>query len=153
MRTMFTNGFRLYVAEVLTDRSPCSLSVISSSPVTSMFNAISSPCYMSCLSLTGDICLWESILYYILEHHDLFPCLVELYFHCSPPPSSSTHYTFYYIPTSLDPPFLALKAPRCVHIFIYIPVVGTDSRPCDVRRFYIRWNLSCPSKSSVVTTV
>lgn len=153
MRVAFTSEFHLFVSVVLTQRSPQSLSVISSGAVTSIFNAIPTFCFISSLSLTGDICLWEGMLHYILQNHSLFPCLAELYYHCSPPPSFSTHYTFYHIPTSLRPPLTLPSPSRFISIFIHLPVFDIEHRVCNVRRFYIHWNLYRPHASEVVTTI
>lgn len=153
MRAVFTSKFRLYVAGVLTDQLPRALSIVSSSSVSSIFDAMTVPCCVSSLSLTGDICLWESMLHYILENHLLFPLLRDIYYHCSPPPSFSTHSTFYHIPMTIRPPSILPSLSRFISLFVDIPITDIEMRVCSVRHFHIRWDLYLPHKSEFDWTV
>lgn len=150
MRTSFLSDFRSTISRIFIDRFPAFMSVVSSTAITSIFSAFSSHCHVQCLSLTGDMDMFENMMHFILQRHDQFPALSEIYYHCSPPPEHSTFYTYYYIPTSFPPPVNPPASNRTIAIFIYIPVLGSRRTVVYTRRFFVQWNLSSPSLSKVI---
>lgn len=140
------------MARSLSGRSPGLLSIISSVVPTPMFAAISGPCRARCISLTGDLDLYERTLFFILQNNTTFPSLDEVYYHCDPPPSYTTFYTFHHIPRALPKPVHLPTSFRFISIFINIPARGPTGTVIGIRRFHVAWSLHDPSSSTVQTT-
>lgn len=149
MRDSFTSSFKLFVSRMLTSRSPTWLSFISSQPVTSIFCAITGPCTSKYIALTGDLDLYERTLYHILQNNTSFPVLEDIFYHCSPPISYSTGYTYCYIPTSFQPPVHLPISYRTINIYIDMPMAVRVGRDVDVRHYHVSWDLHVPSHSTV----
>lgn len=153
MRASVSNDFRLKISLLFSERCLGSVAIISSTPITSIFAAISSRCHVRILSLTGDMDLFERMMHFILQHHDRFPVLDEIYYRCSPPPKYSTHYTYYYIPTSFKPPIDVPSVRRIIRLFIYLPYIDDRGNISGIHRVYIHWDLQRPARSEVVIPV
>lgn len=149
MRNSFSNDFRLFVSRSLSIHSPIRLAIISSTIITSLFAAITGPCMARYISLTGDFDLYERMLFYILNNHDCFPVLEEIFYHCSPPLSYSTCYTYYYIPTSFQPPVHLPATLRTIALHLNIPIWVHMGQDREVRRFHLTWDLCCPNRSKL----
>lgn len=151
MRESFSNGFKLFASRALSAHSPTRLAVISSTAVTSIFAAIMGPCKSWAISLTGDLDLYERMLYYILQHNTSFPNLKEIFYHCSPPLSYSTCYTYCYIPSSFQPPVHLPISFRTVDIYLTIPISSRGGKVTDTGYYHVTWNLHRPDRSTVYT--
>lgn len=107
------------------------------------------PCRTVFLSLTGDFQLYYGTIDYIIQHHFRFPSLKEIHFHCTPPPTYTTLFSFCNAPASLQPPPHIPAEPRIVAIFLTIPAVGPGGQVKGRRYFRVDWDLRDPRESTV----